>query len=169
MKNIIRTALLTSCTLAALGTNAYSSDQAMQQAMPENSLAAFQSALELIQQEGFGDVHEIERGYGYIEVKVVGKNGDRIKLAISEDPQTITVMERKGAKYNNQYSYPTPAIKPSQILESLSQQGYSSIKEIELENGYYDVELRDKNGYKLNLVFDAHTGKILQQSDALRR
>jgi len=168
MKTIIHTAIIATFTFAAFSTEAYSSSKNIQ-AMANNSLMSFQEALELIQKEGYGEVYEIEREYGYIKAKVIGPNAERLKLAVSSEPQKIEVMKRKAAKYNKQFTFAMPPVKLTQVLDILSQQGYSNVDEIELEKGYYDVELRDQKGYKQELMLDALTGEILPQSNALRR
>ena len=58
MKPIIRNSMIAAFALAALSTQAYSSEN---DTIDKNdSLTSFKTVIELIQKEGYGDIYEIE-------------------------------------------------------------------------------------------------------------
>lgn len=167
MKPVIRNSMIAALAIFALNSQAYSSESA--QANNASSLTSFKTTIQLVQKGVYGDIYEIEKEYGFVKVKVRDENGDRLKLAVVPETGKITVLEKKNKRPKKQYQAVNTQISLDQALNIVSQQGYSSVEEIELENGYYGVEVRDENGRKHDIAIDAQTGEILPQWKTLFR
>jgi uncharacterized membrane protein YkoI len=158
---MIRNSMIAALALAALSTQAYSSEQVLND--KKDTLTSFKMVINLVQNEGYGDVYELEQEYGFIKAKVRDANGDRIKLAIIPETQTIKILEKKNKKNNKQYANVSPKVTLDQALNILAENGYTSIEEIEFEKGYYEAEIRDQNGKKQDIILDAQTGETVSQ------
>ncbi|WP_417795464.1 PepSY domain-containing protein [Terasakiella pusilla] len=167
MKPMIRNSMIAALAVAALSTQAYSSDRVMTDR--KESLTSFKTVIELVQKEGYGDIYEIENEYGFFKAKVRDANGDRLKLAIIPETQAVKVLEKKSKKYNTDDASAAPKVTLDQALNILAAQGYTSIEEIEFEKGYYEADIRDQDGHKKEMMIDAQTGEILSQWKAFFR
>ena len=167
MKPMIRNSIIAALALAALSTQAYSSDKVT--TVKNDNLTSFKSVIELVQKEGYGDIYEIENEYGFFKVKVRDANGERVKLAIIPESQAVKVLEKKNKKHNAEYASVPSKVTLDQALNILAEQGYTSIEEIEFEKGYYEAEIRDQNGHKKEITLDAQTGEVLSQWKAFFR
>ncbi|GGF69075.1 hypothetical protein GCM10011332_24070 [Terasakiella brassicae] len=161
MKPMIRNSMIAALALAALSTQAYSSENVP--TYKSDTLTSFKTVIELVQKQGYGDIYEIESEYGFIKAKVRNANGDRIKLAIVPETQVVKVLEKKHKKNKTQYAGIPAHISLDQALNILGEQGYTTIEEIGLEKGRYEVEIRDQNGQKQEIILDAQTGQVLSQ------
>lgn len=167
MKPMIRNSMIAAFALAALSTQAYSSENDTTD--KNDSLTSFKTVIELIQKEGYGDIYEIENEHVFFKAKVRDANGERVKLAIIPESQAVKVLEKKNKKHNAEYASVPPKVTLDQALNILAEQGYTSIEEIGFEKGYYEAEIREQNGHKKEIALDAQTGEVLSQWKAFFR
>ena len=55
-----------------------------------------------------------------------------------------------------------PAMSIEAVLKALEEQGYSDVREVEREDGRYEVKARDAEGRWRELYVDGATGKVLK-------
>ncbi|RDD62777.1 PepSY domain-containing protein [Ferruginivarius sediminum] len=48
-----------------------------------------------------------------------------------------------------------------QVAQRVSEQGYTDITEVELEDGNYEIKARDKEGRWVEIYVDGRTGKVM--------
>lgn len=51
---------------------------------------------------------------------------------------------------------------PAAVMEQLAQKGYRDFREVELDDGKYEVEGRDAEGREVEIDVDARSGAILK-------
>ncbi len=159
MKPMIRNSIIATLALAALNTQAYSAETL--QPNQQDTLTSFKTVIDLVQKEGYRDIYEIEKEYGFIKIKAHDTNGSRIKLAVIPETETVKVLEQKNTKHGKTYTNVAPQITLDQALNILNAQGYALIEEIGFKRGYYEAEVRDQKGQKQNITLDAQNGEVL--------
>lgn len=55
-----------------------------------------------------------------------------------------------------------PAMSIEAVLKALEEQGYSDVREVEREDGRFEVKARDAEGRWRELYLDGTTGKVLE-------
>jgi len=110
--------------------------------------------LQMVQNENYHAISEIEYDHGLFEVDALDKNEQRVKIKISPDTG---------------YLVKHPIIKTKlsliEVAEKLEKKGYN-IHEMELKkkffNTYYEVKAANKNGQYRKLYIDANNGKLIK-------
>jgi hypothetical protein len=64
--------------------------------------------------------------------------------------------------WNNGYYRPRPQLPTRAIAYCVQQQRFSSIKDIDFDDGFYKVYARDPHGRKVKLLVDPYTGRIVR-------
>lgn len=74
-----------------------------------------------------------------------------IQLAASEESDSNGAQASKGER-----------LSVPQVAQRVSEQGYTDITEVELEDGNYEIKARDKEGRWVEIYVDGRTGKVIR-------
>jgi uncharacterized membrane protein YkoI len=102
-----------------------------------------------LEQKGYGPVAEIEMEDNWWEVDAF-RDSQRVRLMV--DFETGAIMSD---------TPPSPGKPLSEILESLEEQGYGPVLDVDLKGGELEIETH-KEGMVVVLTVDANTGGIVE-------
>lgn len=94
-----------------------------------------------------------------------------VRLCLEENvsqvsPECLTALEaagpRSGRQMQSGLSQRQGNMGPRQILDSLTDLGYTNLRQIEREGGQYEVEATDAEGQNVEIYIDAETGEVLR-------
>ncbi len=104
-----------------------------------------------VEAAGYSQIGEIEFDDGFWEVKAVDSRGVRTKVLV--DP-------RSGELIN---THAAPRLSAADVANLLQSQGYRNIRDIELDDGRYEVEATNPAGHDVDLKIDPRDGRILKE------
>lgn len=110
-------------------------------------------ATQIIQQleaAGYRNIRGLELDDGLWEADATSPRGFQIELNIDPADGTILNPEVGGG------------VNAAQVLANLQQQGYSSIRDLEYDDGELETEARDSQGRWVELRLDAQSGAVLK-------
>lgn len=107
--------------------------------------------LQRVEQAGFTDVRDLEFDDGLWEVKARGSDGRLVELLI--DPASGEIIDPRS----------TPALSAADIQSRLASQGYTNIRDIEYDDGRWEVEATNPRGEPVDLKLDPRDGRILRE------
>lgn len=99
---------------------------------------------------------ELERG-GY-EAWVEATDGSMVKFGI--DPQTAELTDEYSHTSARRPDGPPPGINAAEAIQAVAVTGYWDIREIEYEDGAWEVKARDDRGKKGKFKVDPVTGAV---------
>lgn len=105
--------------------------------------------MQAVEQAGYTDIRDVEFDGGLWEVEATGTDGRRVDLQI--DPRTGEVLDPNAA----------PALTAADIASRLQSQGYSNVRDIEFDDGRYEVEATNSAGQNVDLKVHPRDGSIL--------
>lgn len=104
-----------------------------------------------VEAAGYSQVRDIEFEDGFWEVKAVDAQGNRAKLLV--DPDTGELIDARAPA----------AMTVADIGNLLQQQGYTRVRDIELDDGRYEAEAVNPAGHEVDLVLDPRDGRIIEE------
>lgn len=107
--------------------------------------------LQRVEQAGFTDVRDLEFDDGLWEVKALASDGRRVELLV--DPTSGEIIDPRS----------TPALSATDIQSRLAAQGYTNIRDIEYDDGRWEVEATNPRGESVDLKLDPRDGRILRE------
>lgn len=107
--------------------------------------------LQRVEQAGFSDVRDLEFDDGLWEVKALDRDGRRVELLV--DPASGEIIDPRSA----------PALSADDIRSRLESQGYTRVRDIEYDDGRWEVEATNPRGEPVDLKLDPRDGSILRE------
>lgn len=107
--------------------------------------------IRLVESAGYTNVRDVEFDDGLWDVEATAADGRSVDLKI--DPTNGEVID----------PFAAPALSAADIASRLQSQGYSNVRDIEFDDGYYDVEATGPDGRNVDLKVHARDGRILNQ------
>ncbi len=104
-----------------------------------------------VEAAGYSQVSEIEFDDGFWEVKAVDGRGVRTTVLV--DPRSGELIDANAM----------PQLSAADIANQLQSQGYRNVRDIELDDGRYEVEATNPAGYNVDLKVDPRDGRILEE------
>ena len=104
-----------------------------------------------VEAAGYSQVRDIEFEDGFWEVKAVDAQGKRTKLLV--DPDSGELLDPRAP----------PAMTVADIGNLLQQQGYTNVRDIELDDGRYEAEAVNPAGHEVDLILDPRDGGIIEE------
>lgn len=106
-----------------------------------------------VEQAGYTDVRDVEFDDGLWDVEATSADGRRVELHI--DPASGEILDPATA----------PRLTAADVANRLQAQGYSNVRDIEFDDGRYEVEATDPSGRDVDLKVHPGDGRILSQDD----
>lgn len=116
---------------------------------PVAATASATDVVRTLEAAGYRDIRGLELDDGLWEADAISPRGFAIELTI--DPATGRILDPE----------PAGGVSAEQVRASLSQQGYSDIRALELDGSRVETEARDAQGQWVELELDAITGAVL--------
>ncbi len=107
--------------------------------------------LKRVEQAGFTDVRDLEFDDGLWEVKARDRDGRLVELLV--DPASGEIIDPRS----------TPALSATDIRSRLESQGYTGIRDVEYDDGRWEVEAVNAAGQQVDLKLDPRDGRILRE------
>jgi len=107
--------------------------------------------IRLVEGAGYSNVREIEFDDGLWDVEATAADGRSVDLKI--DPANGEIID----------PFAAPSLSAADIASRLQSQGFSNVRDIEFDDGYYDVEATGPDGRHVDLKVHARDGRILSQ------
>lgn len=109
--------------------------------------------MQAVERAGYTDIRDVEFDDGLWEVEATGSDGRRVDLHI--DPRNGEVIAPGTA----------PALTAADIANRLQSQGYSNVRDIEFDDGRYEVEATNPAGQNVDLKVSPRDGAILSEEN----
>lgn len=112
------------------------------------------SALQSIAAAGHYAPYELEFRYGHWTAEATTAAGQRVDILVDANTGEVKVFDSRG----------TGAIPAQRVRELVLAAGYVRVKEVEFDDGFWEVEAIDGHGREVDLVLNPLTGAILGSS-----
>jgi len=109
--------------------------------------------MQAVERAGYTDIRDVEFDDGLWEVEATGSDGRRVDLHI--DPRNGEVIAPGTA----------PALTAADIANRLQAQGYTNVRDIEFDDGRYEVEATNPAGQNVDLKVSPRDGAILSEEN----
>lgn len=107
--------------------------------------------IQRVEAAGYADIRDVELDDGLWEVTATAADGRRMEVHV--DPATGAVID----------SRTRPALSAADVAARLQAEGYSNIRDIEYDDGRYEVEATNARGEPVDLKVDQTDGRILRE------
>ncbi|WP_394682384.1 PepSY domain-containing protein [uncultured Comamonas sp.] len=115
-----------------------------------------------LQAMGYGQIKEVEFDDGFWEAKVRGANGIKQKLVLH--PVSLEVLSQPGQPAPNPGAGAGSAmLSAAQIHQLLTQAGYTHIRDLELDDGIWEADAINAQGFRVELKIHPETGVVLRE------
>ena len=116
-----------------------------------------QQALTVIQHHGYVAPHDLEKQYGYWTAKAISQAGQRAHVLVNDADSSFTAVHRSDIG--------TTLPGAAQVADKLRSLGYSVIRDVELDDGLWEAEVRQtRNSEKVEVVLHPVTLAVLSQT-----
>ncbi len=109
---------------------------------------------------GWTLVHDLELDDGFWQAEArQNLLGEKVEFVLH--PQTLEVLSqvgRSGGTVGGQ-----PVLAAAQISQSLQQAGYTRVRSVEYDDGFWEAEATNTAGQAVELRLDPHTGRVLSE------
>lgn len=103
-----------------------------------------------LQQSGYAEIRDIEQDDGLWEAKVRGTDGRWHEVHV--DPATGQVLDARGG---------ATLMTADQVRAAVEAQGYSQVRDLDLDDAVWEVEANDGDGREVELKVSALDGRVL--------
>lgn len=125
------------------------------------TLPSVERVVQHLKASGFAYVSDVELSDGFWEAEVRTSLTSRDKVELVLHPTTLEVLSevgRSGGTVNGQ-----PVLSADQIVAALQQAGYTRVRGVEYEDGYWEAEATNTANLAVELRVDAVTGAVLRE------
>lgn len=109
---------------------------------------------------GWTYVHDLELDDGFWQAEArQNLLGEKVEFVLH--PQTLEVLSqvgRSGGTVGGQ-----PVLAAAQISQSLQQAGYTRVRSVEYDDGFWEADATNTAGQSVELRLDPHTGRVLSE------
>ena len=113
------------------------------------------TALTRISEAGYHAPFELEYRHGYWVAETTTSDGLRITALVDPDTGDVAAFDARG----------NGAISSSQVRAQVLAAGYVRVKDIEFDDGFWEVEAIDRFGREIDLIVHPISGAILNAPD----
>lgn len=107
--------------------------------------------IQLVERAGYTHVRDVEFDDGLWDVEATTADGRSVDLKI--DPDNGEIID----------PFAAPSLSAADVASRLQSQGFSNVRDIEFDDGYYDVEATGPDGRNVDLKVHPRDGRILNQ------
>ena len=100
---------------------------------------------------GFTDIREVEYDDGVWEIRATGADGRRVTVHVDPADGTILSPAPAGA----------PRIELAEVMQRLAAAGYTDVREVERDDGFWQAEVRDGTGVRREVRVHPVSGAIV--------
>ena len=126
------------------------------------SLSAAQ-VIERLTAAGYTNIRDVEFQDGFWEAEATASNGDRVELVLH--PLTAAVLQsRLDNDHDNTPPVGAGVMTADTIRAALTSRGYTRIRDVEFDDGYWEAEATNSAGVRVDLVIDPVTGVVVRET-----
>ena len=125
------------------------------------TLPSVDRVVQHLKASGFAYVSDVELSDGFWEAEVRTSLTSRDKVELVLHPTTLEVLSqvgRNGGTINGQ-----PVLSADQILLTLQQAGYTRVRDLEFDDGYWEAEAVNSANQYVELRIEPTTGKVVRE------
>lgn len=125
------------------------------------TLPSVNRVVQHLKASGFAYVSDVELSDGFWEAEVRTSLTSRDKVELVLHPTTLEVLSqvgRNGGTINGQ-----PVLSADQILLTLQQAGYTRVRDLEFDDGYWEAEALNSANQYVELRIEPSTGKVVRE------
>ena len=125
------------------------------------TLPSVERVAQQVRAAGYSFVYDVELDDGFWQAKARQSVTNREKVEFVLHPVTLEVLSqvgRSGGTVNGQ-----PVLSADQVLAALQNAGYTRVRGIEYEDGYWEAEATNTANLAVELRVDAVTGAVLRE------
>ena len=125
------------------------------------TLPSVERVAQQVRAAGYSFVYDVELDDGFWQAKARQSVTNREKVEFVLHPVTLEVLSqvgRSGGTVNGQ-----PVLSADQVLAALQHAGYTRVRGIEYEDGYWEAEATNTANLAVELRVDAVTGAVLRE------
>ncbi len=125
------------------------------------TLPSVDQVAQVLRSKGYAFVYDVELDDGFWEAKArqSANQGEKVEFVLH--PVTLEVLSqvgRSGGTVNNQ-----PVLSVDQVLQALQQAGYTRVRGIEYDDGYWEAEATNMANLAVELRLEPTTGKVISE------
>jgi uncharacterized membrane protein YkoI len=109
--------------------------------------------MQAVERAGYTDIRDVEFDDGLWDVEATATDGRRVDLHV--DPRSGEIIDPNVA----------PTLTAADIASRLQAQGYSNVRDIEYDDGRYEVEATNSAGQNVDLKINPRDGSILREEN----
>ena len=125
------------------------------------TLPSVDRVVQHLKASGFAYVSDVELSDGFWKAEVRTSLTSRDKVELVLHPTTLDVLSqvgRNGGTINGQ-----PVLSADQILLTLQQAGYTRVRDLEFDDGYWEAEALNSANQYVELRIEPSTGKVVRE------
>lgn len=103
-------------------------------------------------------LRSLEAEKGAYEARVEATDGTIVKVGV--DPQTADLTDAYSHARARKAESPAPKVSAADAIQTAATSGYWDVREIELEDGVWEIEARNDQGRSRTVEVDAVTGAL---------
>jgi hypothetical protein len=111
-----------------------------------------QQAVEAMQGQGYVAPHDLEKQYGYWTAKATSPDGQRAYVLVADADGGFTAIRKADLG--------TTLPGAAQVADKLRSLGYSVIRDLEFDDGFWEAEAVNPAGQRVDLYINATTGAV---------
>ncbi|MFV0476342.1 MAG: PepSY domain-containing protein [Parahaliea sp.] len=132
-----------------------------------DNIASAREVVEHLRSLGYTAIHEVELDDGFWEAEARKPSGEKVELTVH--PVTLEIVSEvsdgnNGYNENGNTNTANPVLNAQQIRSVLLSSGYSNIRDLEFDDGYWEAEARNNAGINVDLKIDPRTGAVIRES-----